>query len=782
MANSGNFDLKDFLFGFFAQRHFDIMPADVRARFDDYRANNDFNGHMKNWTTQFMDTDGTSLPLPELNNKEDVIALYNLCQAVFQKMAANYDDFKDIPPVNKFYKKWFGEGKIFNYSQATDDAKSDINAIKGLIERNKSRLNVFLKHNQALSDTFSIDNLLDGIKTEKYDKDPDFRSSMLYVVDTILTYQDRDEWPIEEKVNLKQPDPEQWFQVDTSTVQNFRTGDVNDETGYIDLLKTLVSSKVIRDNFTKYDSKGVITEQLNKALKETGYDDPDSKDFVPPKVKEAKNIIDKIKDWKEETYEQYFRKFFSSRGSRKYFSVYAYEIVKAIDKEKIKPTDGIDGILNKKDALLKRFGDKSQTAKKHFEWFEKAMTEVKKRVPHSYENAFKDGIKLKQVVSQVIIKAVADDEIEKAKTTLELLSVCKYGFTTSKTMDDLKNQHVTIFSDKGLSWNNNKAANFISNVFDRTLEASIKAVGRGAAMFRNIHQQRLSKFNGEQGELAPHINAKKQEKQSIIIEQRNNATRLKDANNKDLANLAASGGVSHEHITQTNLNNLKTECTNRQQILRQREATYNAASSDIQLLKNKTKYDNILKAVQVQEAKRSSLYNELSAMTEGTQEYNEKSQQILAIEQEIYAKQQSIAPFEHIFAHPTPETTARLTTAQQISDDYDAAKSAYETLDQDIKNYENLTTENATLTQQIDEYDDRIRNWDNKEVDNYRNLMAYWDILQTFSKTHSFERATLKMQERNLERITNNINGDEITKTAAQWGIEQEIANYRYHR
>ena len=39
--------------------------------------------------------------------------------------------------------------------------------------------------------------------------------------------------------------------------------------------------------------------------------------------------------WKEDTYENYFRKLFSARGSRIHFSVYAHEIIKAIDKEKI---------------------------------------------------------------------------------------------------------------------------------------------------------------------------------------------------------------------------------------------------------------------------------------------------------------------------------------------------------------------------------------------------------------------------------------------------------------
>ncbi len=58
--------------------------------------------------------------------------------------------------------------------------------------------------------------------------------------------------------------------------------------------------------------------------------------------------------------------------------------------------------------------------------------------------------------------------------------------------------------------------------------------------------------------------------------------------------------------------------------------------------------------------------------------------------------------------------------------------------------------------------------------------MAYWDTLQTFSKTHSWKLATVKMQKRNLEKETRNINGKDVTQTLAQWQIQSQIDNYRY--
>ena len=828
-------DVKDFLFKFFAQRHFDLMPADVRARYDTYSKNNDFNGHMKSWTKDFIDTSSTppaNKPLEELTDHADFEALYNLVQSVFQKMHANRKDFKDVKPVNDFLDKWFGKDKLFDYSKATPEAKDDINALLDLLEKNKSRLNIVLRANNVLSDDFSIDKLIDGIKSEKYDSDPEFRDRLLYAIDYVMTYQDRGDpsyWPIQSTITFKEPDTEKWFKVDTSRLGEFKTN-------YIDILSELVSNKPVRENFTKYDSKNIITKQLNDALKQTGYDDKESKDYVPPLVKEQKNVIDKIKDWKEETYEQYFRKFFSSRGSRKYFSTYAYEIVKAIDKEKIKPTDGIDGIISKKDALLKRFADKSPTTKKHFEWFEQAMSDVKSRVPHSYENAFKDGRKLKQVVSQVIVKAVQENKIDEAKTTLELLSVCKYGFTTSKTMDALKNEGITIFSDEKLSWmqNKNDMVKAIFKSADQALGFTLRAVGRAGATVRNIYQQHLSKFNGVPGELAPYIQEKKAEKQSIILGKKHQDQQMIDINNARLTELDAGLGKSQQQINSSHMPGLQTELNNRkrlmdnaqsalntaeqnlnneqstlqglEQTLAIKEQIYNESLQDIALLQAQENASSNLKAHQ---DRLIVLNNELQSLIKGTPEYNIKMQEIADTENEVQRFEQLIDSFKNA----DPDTLVRLGNARQIRDDYNnaikayydaqkapiyvGAKQAYDNakttfedtqnsyanLNDDINEYQNLNIENNTLNNNIhgpDGYDHTINNWEDTQVDNYRNLMAYWDTLQTFSKTHSWKLATVKMQKRNLEKETRNINGKDVTQTLAQWQIQSQIDNYRY--
>ena len=845
-------DVKEFLYNFFAQRHFDVMPADVRARYDDYRSKSDFNGHMKAWSQKYIDAKGNSQDLPELTENADFETLYKWLQEIFQSMNENRKDFKDIKPVNDFLDKWYGTDKIFNSDKVTDEAKSVIGekpsqqgqkpqekTLLRVLQDNRAKLTAILEEH-VLTEGLTYDDFVKGLEDKKYEKEDKYRKNLRRVLNHIASYQDYGQsyWPIDDTVDFQGLSTSDLFQIDTSKLGEFKTN-------YMNLLSELVSNKLVRDNFTKYDSRGTVTKQLNNALSDTAYDDKESKDYVPPKVAEAKNTIDKIKDWKDKTYEQYFRKFFSSRGSRKYFSPYAYEIVKAIDKEKIKPTEGIDGILNKKDALIKRFSDKSPTAKKHFEWFEKAMTDVKARVPDSYKNAFKDGKKLKKVVSQVIVKAVQEGRIEEAKTTLELLSVCKYGFTTSKTMDAMKNEHITIFSDRGLSWNQNSKGGMlvVSSALDKTLEFGLKAIGRSAAILRNIHQQRLSKFRGKQGDLAPYIQEKKNEKQAIVQEQKRNDQQLLDANNKTLASLAKGKGASKRNITATNINKLKTDLGNRkstldavqseydaedkdlkskkqildakQQEFVKQQQLYDASVQDRQILEAKEKYDAAPAQIKSKESVRTALYDELNSLTPGTPEEKAKTKQILDIEKEIYDLQQYIAANDSIFKNPDQEMITRLDSAKTIRTNYGAAekeykkaekdhktaqgllngtktylgivKKEYDSLNNDITKYEDLITENTTLNENLhgaNNYDVQLQNWDQNNVDNYRYLMGYWDTLQTFSKTHSFALATLKMQERNLqlEKRTINVAGKpkEVTQTMAQWQIQSALDGYSY--
>lgn len=509
-------DVKQFLFDFYRQRHFDLMPDEVRARYDDYSKRDDFNGNMKWWKKELMDsTTGSNNPLPTLDvsKQQD---LFELLQAALQGMDADKDKYNHNKPVKDFIEKWFGTFRPFNASKAINsDVRVAIGKIDGLLHAARPAFERIFK-GSIITDEFSYDDLLDGIAKGKYDSDIKFRDRLLKIVEHILYYGETygsgsgysnpDVWPD----NLDFPKAD----FDALALPGLgaplpRPGGVNDwfkavfnqprfESIYPVVLSELLEKENIRKEFEKYESSGKIIAQLNKAIDATDYDNLNSKDFVPAKATDEKTVGQKLKDWGDKTYESYLRKFTEpGRGTRLYFTPFSQEIMKAIDKEKIKPTDGIAGIMAKKDAILKRLSASSPTAKKHFDWFAKTMGDISNLIPSAYAGAMKGGRQLQAVVSQVIIAAVKADKIAEAKTALEILAVSKYGFTTSRTMDALAKENISVFSDKGLSWNKNDGMQFVTNAMDKTLKYGIQAVGRTAAAVRNEVRRRNTKFDGD---------------------------------------------------------------------------------------------------------------------------------------------------------------------------------------------------------------------------------------------------------------------------------------------
>lgn len=666
-------DVKSFLFDFYRQRHFDLMPDAVRARFDDYAKNDDFNGNMKWWKKELIDSStGSNNPLPTLDIAKQQ-ELFELLQAAMEGMAAAKKKYDHNAPVKAFIEKWFGQFRPFEASKAVPGVDAAFDAVYQLLNNpsHKSEFERIIKNMVGLNDDLSYDDLLDGIRDKKYNRgDVKFRNQALkvanYIIENSKYYgvssrginpytgmpippiEDPDRWPLGLRLSrddifssLMLPDSvNDWFKA-TFNQPEF-------ESVYPVILSELLEKENIRKEFANYESSGKIIGQLNKAIEATNYEDPSKPDYVAPKGADEKTVGQKIKDWGDKTYESYLRKFTEpGRGTRIYFTPFSQEIIKAIDKEKIKPTDGIAGIMGKKDAILKRLAV-SPTAKKHFEWFTKTMDNISKLIPNAYAGAMKGGHQLQAVVAQVIIAAVKQGKVPEAKTALEILAVSKYGFTTSKTMDALAKENLTIFSDKGLSWNKNEGMQFVTNAMDKTLKYGFMAAGRTVAAARNAVQRSRSKFNGDirtNADLAAAYKTWKSEDADKLAHEQ----AINNAHNVDarLADLAAGHGRSGEIIAD--------------------DATLAAAEALL----------------------------------------------------------------------PTLTGTAK--------DD----------LQEDIDQYKSFT-----------ERKNLVDNWRSKNKDNYHDLVAYWDLMMSAMKTHSFRLGTLTARKKFLQ----NDNAKNVA--------DQFIANY----
>ena len=138
----------------------------------------------------------------------------------------------------------------------------------------------------------------------------------------------------------------------------------------------------------------------------------------------------------------------------------------------------------------------------HFEWMEKTLDDLKNTMPKAFNGALKNGGQMRALVSELILNAVRDNKIDEAKTAMEVLSVVKYGYTTSKIMDTLRADKdlFTIFSDKDLSWNKG-GVEIVTNAMDKTIRFAFLTAGYAITGIGNAIRLNGSKFNGKTGRM-----------------------------------------------------------------------------------------------------------------------------------------------------------------------------------------------------------------------------------------------------------------------------------------
>ena len=523
----------DFVSEFYKRLIFLEMPDEQFVRFCEYVDKNNLGGNMKYWRDQLLRKDGDTfvkdpaaklyvrkeLPDPiyvtagdnwQLDDSEWE-KMYNAFNDAFQSMYAKRKSLEYPEPNEKalkFLDRFFGDTAavpLFSYTTASHEAENTIKDLYNLLtgphgERLKQWFNSSDNRGQYFNDEFSWDDLIRGLNDKKYNKDPKFRQRMIDIAGALDNDMQRSDSVVRKIVGLA-------ARLDFSTIASgFENKTVSPDkisllkANYRELLTTLHKTPKVFEVFQPNDSSK-ISKSLNDARKFLDYNNPESKSYVPPKLKDDLTLPQRISKWWDDTYENYFEKYTRARGDHIFMSPYAKEICKAIDKEKIKPTDGLAKILESKDAIKKRLSD-SKNAPNHFEWFANTLNDLKDKMPKAFASALKDGTRMRAIVSQMILRAVRENKIDEAKTALETLAVIRYGYTTSKIMDTFRKSDLTIFSDKDLSINkNNPAMQFINNAMDRTIKFAFNAVGYGITAMGNAVRLSGAKFNGQYGRL-----------------------------------------------------------------------------------------------------------------------------------------------------------------------------------------------------------------------------------------------------------------------------------------
>ena len=788
---------QDFIFEFVKTAHLQQMPADVKKRFDQYSQNADFVGNMKNWNAEKDREIEFDVAVADAEYKK----AYKAFLAVFESMRENESSL-DKKVKEEILDKVFGTNKVFDNPKPILGVENELDNFRTKVldaPGNETRLtNLFKDYtyggyvSQFFDDgKFDFKTFRDGIASKKYESDPKLRKQVLAVMDFFRSYESD---PILQPIlngykfntNGLPDNTAEWFQ--SAYNPGFKAL-------LPQLLTSLVTNKKFREEFSKYDSggSGAISKNVTKGLEKTAYDDSKSDDFIPPLHADQKSFGERLKDQADNIWDSNLRQWTDIlRGTRRYFSPYSTAIIKALDKVKkkdgkrIKPTDGIKGILENKEAILKQLDGTSPKAKKHFEWFTKQMETYSKTMPKAYDGALRNPYKMRRLVSQMIADAIQDGKKDEAKTAMEILSTMKYGIMHSRTVDALREADFTVLSDKELSWNKYEGIQFVTKALDKTAKFALVATGRIVAAIHNKWMRDHTKLKGK---LRDSGGAHKQWKRNNDPNSLNQP--ISDIDNSLVTangQLSAAETAMHnnhfadraslESVINNTINyrdntlipdldakraNLETE-TNK---LTNEQQKFNDLSTKREEYKQKLKAQATVLANLNKTVVR--LNAELAATTDSEEQKRYKDA--------IFQKQQEIADqnevmkdiasesriVNHDFVAQRPVVANQQKVVDNIQRTVDRRQKSLDDVNDRIRNRQDLLKNYDDAAQTIQSLNDQKNdllnqqtNWKDDHPDEYVELMGYWDMLESFGKSHQFTLASHRMRKKFLKDYNNN--------------------------
>ena len=771
--------MDDFVLQYYMQYRFNHMPPEVRAQFDVYVKSDDFRGNMKTWKKKLMHqgTNGrwTENAMPDpLNSASEFFMedgewkkFFVAFQNAFRNMSADREKLeKNSPDAVKFLDEYFGNSpsQIFTNSIANPTAEDFINNdFKNFLTKYKTRLEVQFQNWGILDKDFTYSQLLSGISSKKYNSSPSFQKKIKKIAQYIDAYSTSEEFRSVLRLGPGDTIPDvspiiNGFddeRVDPSKMALFK-GDASRRGDYVDLLNTLVKNKKIYDVFKQYDD-GKVSGKVEEANSKLDYENKESKDYVPPKRSEELTFYQKLKGDVSDTIEDYLDKYLKASGDRLYFSESAKLIVKAIGKS-YKPTEGLDKILEKKSDIKNNLMYKSPRATDHFDWFVKTMEELKASMPKTFAGALKNGRQLKAIVEELIMKAVRENKIDEAKTAMEVLSVVKYGYTNSKIMEAFNKSDLTIFSDKDLSWNKNEGVKFVMTAFDYTVKKGLQVVGYTLTGIGNMIRLSGSKFNGKADRLknlrnqwtanndAERTAAEQQRRvedpldQSVITAQRSVLSGLNTAGfnestmprrKRQMQAAQNSARVAHDDYIQAKENFERADdIVNARRQISSVLGQRNALKQKIADLEAKFNDPATYAGLTTEAASalaQDILARKREAEAEKEQKY-EEARELTANLRGVYSRDQ--------IRDAVRDRPALLSAMQNAESRYNTRQSYSDYMEQKINEYENATGLVAEATERINKRNEEIRTWDDNHKDSYKELVAFWDMLETGRNLH----------------------------------------------
>jgi hypothetical protein len=428
------------------------------------------------------------------------------------------------------------------------------------------------------------------------------------------------------------------------------------------------------------------------------------------------------------------------------------------------------------------------------------MKELQATMKNAFKGALQNGRQMRALVEEMALSAVKNGKIKEAKIAMEVLSVIKYGYTTSKTMDALKKEPMTIFSDKSLSWNKNAGVQFVTTALDKSIKTAFLGVGYGVTIAGNAIRLSGSKFNGKPGRLTGGRNAWRAQNDA----NRNATQAQRDANAAqiiDINNDVSRGGRIVEADVLASRAALEADITALNGDLAILQGEKDTFDADITTLTNEidaletTRTQLGQEFVDIQNTKRELKMMRADIATERAllaglvePDLGIKKNIIAAKEIEAGKKQKEFdTKNKNIAAKITSWRNARTNkaakegqkavkegdralkeaeisdTTRQINRKNGSLKMRKDRLGKFQEARDNVTM----LNDQIAKRDAQLANWDNEHQDQFKELMAHWDYLETGSHVKSFALGRKSTKQKSFD-----------TTKAAQMQAWQN--NYQY--
>jgi hypothetical protein len=813
--------MKKFLQRYYEQLHFNSMPEGVETHFYEWVKAGTLTSAMKEWADKYLrhEPDGSLtvingqyIPknLPQTHSSatdlsEDAAKkLFIAFHKAFSGMHADLAKIrKAYPKAADFVEAYFGADKLFKPATATTECKNGIAQIVNLLTVTQPELQQYIADNATNSkgetlfkNSGELASFLKDCKNGKYDTDNSTREKIIAVAKFLnnitynpshIFYEQVDN--IKGAINaVRSPDA---FALSESAINRYDLMEFRDawaskqfdphqsdidKYSHPGLLQTLYHDKKIRAQFSKYDD-GAITGVIDKAEETVNYQDKSKENYVDEKINDVLTPSERIQKWATNTYENSFKKYEQLRGGSVFFNEEAKYIFNAIDKAKIKPTDGLPKLLKSAGDIEKNI--ENPVARQHFKWFTEVMGPIAKKMPKAVEGAWKDGPKMKAVITRIILEASKSsdpDAVKKAKTAMEIMTAMKYGMMTSKVMDAMKQTDFNIFSDKSLSWNKNEGIQFVTSAFDKSIKAAFLGVGYAVTFVGNKIKMSGSKFrnknNRDKSELAQAARQEDASRKADLLSENTQARARKASKEAELAAMGtaytAPGELDNRKNDRDNENAAMQAAQNNMNNHKSGYDAYNAADNlinkhnDLSTQKHNLIGERLNKIIeknkQTAKLKDPATYAGMpdpvanitaqqiqAEIDKLDQELNNINEQISDVSAQLSDPRFSATALTN--AHNAKTTYAGEHAAYEAAEsEYNTHKTAHDDLDSKINQFEQGKKVINELNTAISEREDVLNNWPEKSGNVVLELENYWNFLQS-GKTRTWRLSTKNAQK-----------------------------------